>query len=155
MFAFSFVDRINLLRTKLTAKLRSLPQTISYLEMTFIFFSLDTNPACMRVKSLQSCPTICNTMNCSPPGSPVHGILQARILEWIAMSSSRGSSWPRDQTLISCFYIVGGFFTHWGTWEVPLMKESFPYSFISPIIYYSIMTYYVSDIPTSPLQVPF
>ena len=42
----------------------------------------------------QSCPTLCDSMNCSPPLSCVHGILQARILEWVAMPSSRGSSWP-------------------------------------------------------------
>ena len=47
-------------------------------------------------KSLQSYPTLCDPMDCSPPGSSVHGILQARILEWVAMSSSRGSSQPRD-----------------------------------------------------------
>ena len=44
---------------------------------------------CMRVKLLQSCPTLCDPMDCSPPGSPVQGILQARILEWIAISFSR------------------------------------------------------------------
>ena len=43
-------------------------------------------------KSLQSCPTLCNPMDCSPPGSSAHGILQARILEWVSMPSSRGSS---------------------------------------------------------------
>ena len=48
-------------------------------------------------------------MDCSPPGSSVHGILQARILEWVAISFSRGSSWPRDQTWVSC--TVGRFFT--------------------------------------------
>ena len=50
------------------------------------------------VKSLcaQSCPTFCNSMDCILPGSSVHGILKARILEWIATVSSRGSSWPRD-----------------------------------------------------------
>ena len=47
---------------------------------------------CMHAKSLQSCPTLCDSMNCSPPGSSVHGILQARILEWVAIPSSRGSS---------------------------------------------------------------
>ena len=48
-------------------------------------------------KSLQSCPTLCDAMACSPSGSSVHGILQARILlEWVAISSSRGSSQPRD-----------------------------------------------------------
>ena len=46
----------------------------------------------------QSCPTLCNLTDCRPPGSSVHGLLQARILEWVAMPSSRGSSWPRDQT---------------------------------------------------------
>ena len=50
----------------------------------------------------QSCQTVCDPMDYSPPGSSVHGILQARILEWVAISSSRGSSQPRDQTCISC-----------------------------------------------------
>ena len=83
---------------------------------------------------LQSCLTLCDLMGHILPGSSVHGILQARILEWVTISywrSYRGSSWLRDQTLISCFsYIVDGFSTHWATWKVPLMKESFPYSFI-------------------------
>ena len=57
----------------------------------------------------QLCLTLCNFMDCSPPGSSVHGILQARILERLAISSSRGSFQPRDQTLISC--IASGFFT--------------------------------------------
>ena len=57
--------------------------------------------ACLCAKSLQSCLTLCDTMGCSPPGSSVLGILQARILEWVAMPSSRGSSWPRDWTWIS------------------------------------------------------
>ena len=57
-------------------------------------------------------------LDCSPPGSSVHGILQARILEWVAMLSSRGSSRPRNQTHISGIScIAGGFFTHWITWE--------------------------------------
>ena len=53
------------------------------------------------VKVLQSCQTLCNPIDCSPPGSSVHGILQARILEWVTMPSSRGSSLPRDQTHVS------------------------------------------------------
>ena len=61
----------------------------------------------------QSCPTLWEPMDCSPPGSSVHGILQARILEWVVMPSSWGSSWPRDQTQVSC--IAGGFFTVWTT----------------------------------------
>ena len=47
----------------------------------------------------QSCPTLCDPTDCSPPDSSVHGILQARILEWVAISFSRGSSWLRDSTL--------------------------------------------------------
>ena len=50
------------------------------------------------VKLLQLCLTLCDAMDCSSPDSSVHGILQARILEWVAMPSSRGSSQPRDQT---------------------------------------------------------
>ena len=56
---------------------------------------------CMCAKSPQSCPTLCDAMDCSPPGSSVHGICQARILEWVAMPTSRGSSWSRDRTRIS------------------------------------------------------
>ena len=56
---------------------------------------------CMHAKSLQSCPTLCYPMDCSFPGFSVHEILQARILEWVDMPSSRGSSWPRDWTSIS------------------------------------------------------
>ena len=57
----------------------------------------------------QSCPTLCDPMDCSPPGSSIHGILQARILEWVAMPSSKGSSQPRDRTQVS--HIAGRFFT--------------------------------------------
>ena len=60
-------------------------------------------------KSLQSCLTLCHPMDCTSPGSPVHGILQARILEWVAISFSRGPSWFKDQTCISG--IAGRFFT--------------------------------------------
>ena len=54
--------------------------------------------ACMSPESLQSCLTVCDPMDYSPPGPSVPGILQARILEWVAVPSSRGSSWPRDGT---------------------------------------------------------
>ena len=57
----------------------------------------------------QSCLTLCNPMDCSLPAFFVHGILQARILEWVAMSSSKGSSQPRDQTSVS--YLASGYFT--------------------------------------------
>ena len=63
----------------------------------------------------QSCPTLCDPMDCSPPGSSIHGILQARVLEWVAISFSRRSSRPRDWTRVSC--IVGRCFTVWATIE--------------------------------------
>ena len=58
---------------------------------------------------IQSCPTLCDPMECSPPGSSVHGTFQVRIPEWVAISFSRGSSQPRDGTHFSC--IAGRFFT--------------------------------------------
>ena len=58
---------------------------------------------------LQPCPTLCNLLDCSPSDSSVHGILQARILELVAMPFSKGSSHPRDQICVSC--IVDRFFT--------------------------------------------
>ena len=52
-------------------------------------------------------PVLCDPMDCSPPGSLVHGILQTRILEWVAVPSSRGSSWPRDRTHVSYVSCIG------------------------------------------------
>ena len=57
--------------------------------------------ACMCTRYLHLRPTLCDPTDCSPPGSSVHGILQTRILEWVAMLSSRRSSWPRDWTHVS------------------------------------------------------
>ena len=62
-------------------------------------------------------------MDCSPPGSSLHGISQARILEYVAMMYSRGSSRPRDQTFISCVSRQIFFFTTSATWEAPVGLE--------------------------------
>ena len=70
---------------------------------------------CVCVLVAQSCPTLCNCMDFSLLGSSVHGILQAKVLESIASSFSRASSWTRDQTLIS--HITGRFSTIWATRE--------------------------------------
>ena len=75
----------------------------------------DSKITCVYVLVTQSCPTLWDPMDCSLPGSSVHGIFQARILEWVAISSSRGSSWPRDRTQVSHF--AGRFFTAWATRE--------------------------------------
>ena len=79
----------------------------------YIWYSL--NFVCVCVLVAQSCPTLCDPMDCSPPGFSVHGILQARILEWVVISFSRGSSQPRDRTQVS--RISGRFFTVWATRE--------------------------------------
>ena len=72
----------------------------------------------VRAKLLQSCPTLYDPRDCSPPGSSVHAILQARTLAWVAMPSSRGSSPPRDRTHVSSVSCTGsGFFPTSPTWE--------------------------------------
>ena len=63
----------------------------------------------------QLCLTLCNPMDCGLPGSSVHGIFQARILEWVSISFARGSSWPRDRTRVS--RTAGRLFTIWATRE--------------------------------------
>ena len=65
----------------------------------------------------QSCPTLCDPMDYSPPGSSVHGSLQVRIREWVAIPFSRGSSQPKDWTRVSC--LAGRFFTTWTMREAP------------------------------------
>ena len=71
----------------------------------------------------QLCLTLCDPMDCSPPGSSVHGILQARILEWVPISSSRGSSRPRNWTPVSCISWIGRqILCHCATWEALLDK---------------------------------
>ena len=70
---------------------------------------MSSNYCCRSVAQL--CPTLCSLKDCNLPGSSVYGFLQARILEWVAISFYRGSSQPRNQTQVSC--IVGRFFTVW------------------------------------------
>ena len=79
-----------------------------YLDSNFLI-----NSILVIVLVAQSCPTLCNPTDCSPPGFSAHGILQARILEWIAIPFSRGTSQPRDWALVSC--LTGKFFTIWAT----------------------------------------
>ena len=75
----------------------------------------------------KSCPTLCNPVDCSPPGSSVHGILQARILEWVDIPFSRGSSQPRDKTRISC--IADRFFTTEPPGKPMLMRPVVKFTF--------------------------
>ena len=80
----------------------------------------------MYVKSLQFCLTLCDPMDCSPPGSSAHGILQASILEGVAVPSSRGPSQPRDQI---CFFYVPcigrKILYHWHHLESPVILRKY------------------------------
>ena len=72
----------------------------------------------------KSCPTLCGPMDCSPPDSSVHGISQARVLEWAAISFSKGSSRPRDQPAsLASPLLADGFFTTWET--LIIQREGF------------------------------
>ena len=75
-----------------------------------------TPVCCLLADLLQSPPTLCDPMGCSLPDSSVHGILQARILEWVAMPSSRGSSRPRDRMSPA---LASRFLTPSAAWEAP------------------------------------
>ena len=77
------------------------------------WFSKHSVSCCSVAKS---CPTLCDPMDCSPPGSSVHGILQARTLEWVPNAFSWGSSWSGDWTRISCIGMQSLY--HWATREV-------------------------------------
>ena len=74
----------------------------------------------------QSCPALGDLMDCSPPGSSVHRVLQARILERVVLPFSRGSFKPRDQSQVSC--IAGRFFTIWATREAKRLATGEGYS---------------------------
>ena len=71
--------------------------------------SFDLSLLALLSEIAQSCLTLCDPMDCSPPGSSIHGISKARVLEWVAISFSRGSSQPRDRTWMS--HIAGRCFT--------------------------------------------
>ena len=86
------------------------------------------------MKSLKSCPTLCDPMDCTLPGFSIHGILQARILEWVAISFSRGSSPPRDRTWVS--RIAGRCFTVWAAREAifSLLLTKFAFQIFLPFL---------------------
>ena len=85
------------------------------------------------LKLLHLCLTLCDPVDCSPPGSPVHGILQARILEWVALPSSRGSSPSRDWTHISYVSCIGRWVLyHWHHLGSPVQSLSCVWLFVTP-----------------------
>ena len=102
--------------TKDSAKCLPMHWTAPPLQQRIPWIKMSVMPSLRVSEVAQSCPTLCDHMGCSPPGSSGHGIFQARILEWVAISFSRGSSRPRDWTQVS--RIVGRHFTVWATGEV-------------------------------------
>ena len=90
-----------------------------------IYYSDAVNVCVLCAKLLQLCLTLCNSMDCSLPCPSVHEILHAKVLEWVAMPSSRGSSQSRDQTSNSMSpELAGGFLTTNGTWETIRILEN-------------------------------
>ena len=90
-----------LLSHRIQVSAQMLPHQKRLLWPITLFKAVHRPPKGLCVESLQSCLTLCDPMDCSLPGSSVHGILQAGILEWVAMPSSRGSSQPRNPIHIS------------------------------------------------------
>ena len=87
-----------------------------FLPTFFIFCEKQRRSEKVKVIVNQLCLNLCDLTDCSLPGSSVHGILQARILEWVDIPLSKGSSWPRDQSQVAC---AGRFFIIWATSEAP------------------------------------
>ena len=105
-----------------------------FVEQRFEFILSSSKSKCLSTKSYYLflsfiCVTLCNPMECSQPGSSVHGIPQAKILEWVPIPFSRRYSWPRDQTRAS--HIAGRFFTVWTTKEVPCPFHFFKSYYLS------------------------
>ena len=87
--------------SKVFRKKKKIPEKFQKVKHS-IYIVLTTIYLVLLLLSSQSCPTICDPMDYSPPDSSVHGISQERILEWVAISCSRGSSWPRGKTCVFC-----------------------------------------------------
>ena len=100
------LSRVQLLVTSWTAAYQA-PPSMRFSRQ--VYWSGVPLPFISTREVTQSCPTLCDPMDCSPPGSSIHGIFQARVLEWVAISFFRGSSPPRNRTRVSC--IVGRCFT--------------------------------------------
>ena len=82
---------------------------------------------CLAVKSLQSCPTLCDPMDCSPPGSPIPGILQARTLEWVAISSSNAWKWKVKVKSLSRVRLLAAPWTaaHQAPWSMGFSRQEY------------------------------
>ena len=106
----------------LAIKQSSLKKTLKTKHLVLSMHTYIVGRMCVRL-SFQLCPALYDPMDCSPPDSSVHGILQARILEWAASSFSRGFSWVSDCIRISCVFCISRQILYHGTtWGVPVGK---------------------------------
>ena len=139
-FFFPFFFYQNIVDLQCCASFRCMALWFSFMYVcvcihTYIYIYIYTHT--------QSCSTLCSPLDCSLPGSSVHRISQVRILEWIAISFSKVSSWPRNQTHISCIFLTaGGFFTLWAikvayTYIWIPFQILFPYRLLQNIEYSS------------------
>ena len=92
-------------------------ETVDLCGQILLLFPWQVLNCLLCVLVAQSCPTLCDPMDCSPPGSSVHGIYQTRILQLVAIPFYRVSSQPRDETQVSC--IAGRIFIIWATRKIP------------------------------------
>ena len=103
---------------------------------------------CMLAQLLSRVLLLRDFMDCSPPGSSVHGIIWARILEWVTTSCSMGSSWPKNQTWVS--WIGRQILDHWATWEFPpvfiLLNKSLWSNHLSLFLIYHTIRYMRKEI---------
>ena len=114
---------------------------IAYIQHIHIYIYLYIYTCAWQL--LQSCLTFWDPMDCSPPGSSVYGIFQAKLVEWVAMPSSRASFWPRDWICISCVSCVaGGFFTRWVIGEALIHTHTHTHTHTGFYIFFSITDYY-------------
>ena len=107
---YSWASLVAQMVKNLSAMQETLHWTFTSLHLTGVYCTV----LCLVA---QLCSTLCNPMDCSLQGSSVHGLFQARVLEWVAISFSRGSSQARDRTQIT--HIAGRHFTIWATREAP------------------------------------
>ena len=112
---------LSMLFTNIQLTQHHLLKRLFFVQQTSVKFSspnMNIESSCL---SPQSYATLCDPVNCNPPGSSLHGIFQAKILDRVAVFFSRGSSWPRDGTCVSCVSCNGGQILYCGTtWEAPL-----------------------------------
>ena len=114
----SWLHQVDFITSLSTFPLHLLQSSI-VIDITIISLSVSLSNYHLRLSCFSCVLTLCNPMDCSPPGSSVHSILQARILEWVAMPSSRGPSRPprMNPPLLSLLHLVGRIFSNSATWE--------------------------------------